>query len=117
MKQSTIDNALESLRHLDGMIADRINDHREQKGHMQAVHAFVFYSSSVKVAQEHIIAKDYGSAIKTLESLYKMFDQRIADLHEVKGVQHYRHAFCHYRRQVGDAWFPMRDELEKGRKK
>jgi hypothetical protein len=116
MTQTTIDNATESLRHLDELLEDRINDHREQKGHMQAVHAFVLYSSSVKAAQEHILAKEYKQAVQALESLSKLFDQRIADLHEVKGAQHYRHAFCHYRKSVYDAWFPMRDELEKGKK-
>lgn len=46
-----------------------------------------------------------------LDSLSKLFDERISDLHNVKGAMQARHAYIYYRRLVWDAMYKIRDEL------
>jgi len=116
MKQETINNSIDTLTHLDGLLNDRAEEYSKLKGYMQAVHAYTYYRTYIETASRLIIAGKYKEAFQILETLARMFDHRIEDLHEVKGTQHYRHAFILYRRLVWDAWFPLRDELNKKKK-
>jgi hypothetical protein len=116
MKQETINNSIDTLTHLDGLLNDRAEEYSKAKGYMQAVHAYRYYRTHIETASRLISAGKYKESFEILENLARMFDQRIEDLHEVKGTQHYRHAFILYRRLVWDAWFPLRDELNKKKK-
>jgi hypothetical protein len=116
MKQETINNTIEDLKHLDGLLNDRIEDMSDGKPNMQAIHAYTLYRMFIEMALSHIDASNYKEACVAMHTLERYFSQRIEDLHNVKGVQHYRHAFIHYRRLTWDALFPMRDELNKKKK-
>ena len=49
-----------------------------------------------KETQKGIISE----AIETLDALSKLMDERVVDLHEVKGGMQARHAYCFYRQHV-----------------
>jgi len=116
MKQETINNSIDTLTHLDGLLNDRSEEYSNAKGYMQAVHAYTYYRTYIETASLLISAGKYKESFEILETLARMFHQRIEDLHEVKGTQHHRHAFILYRRLVWDAWFPLRDEPNKKKK-
>jgi len=116
MKKETINNSIDTLTHLDGLLNDRAEEYSKVRGYMQAVHAYTYYRMHVEKALTYLGDGGYKDACDLLKNLARMFDHRIEDLHEVKGTQHYRHAFILYRRLVWDAWFPLRDELNKKKK-
>ena len=117
MKQETINNTIEDLKRLDGLLNDRIEDMSEGKPNMQAIHAYTLYRMHIDIALSCIDAANYKEACVAMHTIERYFSQRIEDLHNVKGVVHYRHAFIHYRRVTWDALFPMRDELNKRKSK
>ena len=117
MKQETINNTIEGLKHLDGLLNDRIEDMKDDKPCMQSIHAYPLYRVFIEMALMHIDNAKYKDAVGSMHTLERCFDQRIEDLYNVKGGQHYRHAFVHYRSVTWDALFPMRDELNKQKSK
>jgi hypothetical protein len=117
MKQQTINNTIEELKHLDGLLNERIEDMSEGKPNMQAIHAYTLYRMFIEMALMHIDNAKWKGAVDSMHTLERCFNQRIEDLHNVKGVVHYRHAFIHYRSVTWDALFPMRDELNKRKSK
>jgi len=116
MKQETIKETVEDLKRLDGLLNERIEDMSEGKPNKQAIHAYTLYRMFIEMALSYIDAANYKEACVAMHTLERCFNQRIEDIHNVKGVQHYRHAFIHYRRITWDALFPMRDELNKRKK-
>jgi len=116
MKQATIDNALDGLNLLHVLLTDRVKEMEGVKGHLQSVHVMQYYIGYVDNAADKITGNNYKHAIAILQELSKLLDDRIADLHEIKGVQHYRHCYVYYRSLVYDAWFTMRNELEREKK-
>ncbi len=116
MKQETINNAIDRLTHLDGLLNERIEDMMGGKPKMQAIHAYTLYGNYIDMAAKAINEANYKEACSVMHALARCFDHRVLDLHNVKGVQHYRHAFILYRRLVRDAWYPIRDELNKKKK-
>jgi len=50
------------------------------------------------MAKEEIVPfKNETQILNSIEELEKLFDERISDYYQVKGVMHYRHNFVHYR--------------------
>lgn len=47
--------------------------------------------------------KDTKEAFQILKQLEKLLDERITDLHEVKGGMQARHAYIYYRKLVWEA--------------
>jgi hypothetical protein len=53
--------------------------------------------------------KDFFQIISDLENL---LDERIVDLHEVRGGMQARHAYCYYRKLLWEAKYIIRDNLK-----
>lgn len=53
--------------------------------------------------------KEIGEAYEALQSLSQQMDERISDLHQVKGAMQARHAYCYYREKVWKAQYTLRD--------
>jgi hypothetical protein len=116
MKRTTIESAVEQLTELKELLQERIEDLQGEKGHSQTRHAFTYYRAYVEVAIDDIAKADFPEVFKGLEKLTRLFDDRVSDLHEWKGAQHYRQLFVYYRSKVYAAWFPLRDEFEAKKK-
>ena len=58
--------------------------------------------------------KDFFQVISDLE---KLLDERIVDLHEVRGGMQSRHAYCYYRKLLWEAKYIMRDNLKEVKEK
>lgn len=58
--------------------------------------------------------KDFFQVIADLE---KLLDERIVDLHEVRGGMQSRHAYCYYRKLLWEAKYIMRDNLKEIKEK
>lgn len=41
-----------------------------------------------------------SEALELLKRLEKLMDERIVDLHEIKGMMQARHAYCYYRKCI-----------------
>ncbi len=48
---------------------------------------------------------------RIIDELEKLLDDRISDLHEVRGGMQSRHTFCYYRKLLWEAKYIMRDNL------
>ncbi len=57
--------------------------------------------------------KEVQDSIETLE---KLLDERIADLHQVKGGMQSRHAYCYYRQLLWNAKYILRDNVKPAKK-
>lgn len=57
---------------------------------------------------------DFFQVISDLE---KLLDERIVDLHEVRGGMQSRHAYCYYRKLLWEAKYIMRDNLKEIKEK
>jgi hypothetical protein len=112
MKKTTINEATEQLTELAELLKERIEDMKDVRGHSQTRHAFIFYRTFVDVAIDDIVSGNYADAIKGLEKLSNLLNERVSDLYEWRGAQHYRQLFIYYRSKVYAAWFPLRDEFE-----
>lgn len=55
------------------------------------------------MAKETIKEEKVKEAVDLLEDLSRLLDERIADLHQVKGMMQSRRAYCYYRKYVWDA--------------
>jgi hypothetical protein len=55
------------------------------------------------MAKEMTREEKIQEAIILLDELSKLMDERIVDLHEVKGGMQARHTYCFYRKYVWDA--------------
>jgi hypothetical protein len=58
--------------------------------------------------------KDFFQVISDLE---KLLDERVVDLHEVRGGMQSRHAYCYYRKLLWEAKYIMRDNLKEVKEK
>lgn len=58
--------------------------------------------------------KDFFQVISDLE---RLLDERISDLHEVRGGMQSRHAYCYYRKILWEAKYIMRDNLKEVKEK
>lgn len=47
-----------------------------------------------------------------IEALEKLLDERIVDLHQVKGGMESRHVFCYYRQLVWNIKLTLRDNVK-----
>jgi hypothetical protein len=55
------------------------------------------------MAKEMTQQEKVKEAISILNELEKLLDERIVDLHQIKGMMQSRHAYCYYRKYVWDA--------------
>lgn len=55
------------------------------------------------MAKEMTKEEKIKEAISLLDELSKLMDDRISDLHQVKGGMQARHAYCYYRKYVWEA--------------
>lgn len=55
------------------------------------------------MAKEMTKEEKIKEAISLLDELSKLMDDRISDLHQVKGGIQARHAYCYYRKYVWEA--------------
>jgi hypothetical protein len=55
------------------------------------------------MAKEMTKEEKVKDAVELLEELSKLLDERIVDLHQIKGMMQSRHAYCYYRKYVWDA--------------
>lgn len=63
----------------------------------------------MKYEIENEKVKDFFNVIAELQ---KLLDERIVDLHEVRGGMQSRHAYCYYRKLLWEAKDIMRDNLK-----
>jgi len=61
--------------------------------------------------KQQIDSKKVQEFFDTIAKLERLLDERIVDLHEVKGGMQSRHAYCYYRELLWTAKYIMRENL------